>query len=279
MLLPMLSMTRDVTNVPRIRYVPGQARTTHAPLIEKSLRSSGLVFVDGLENRNAVAGFADGQFRIFHHPDSSPDGVTSLADRGLPTLVPGQDGFGRDGLPLHTERSSISDPPHLMLLVCVRRAATGGRSLLADGKAIYDSLAQNDPALLQLLLTHGTASFGDDRGYLGAIFERLSSGRTAVRLRRDGLVRFDPRVAERIDGIYQLAERHQLSIDMQPGQGCVLDNRRWLHGRTAFAGNRLFYRVLGDPLPHLEISPGFEPASLPSAPTATRTRAGGTLDV
>jgi hypothetical protein len=46
---------------------------------------------------------------------------------------------------------------------------------------------------------------------------------------------------------------------LNAGQGYILDNHRWLHGRRAFTGQRVMYRVNGNPLPHLGITPGFLP--------------------
>jgi hypothetical protein len=36
-----------------------------------------------------------------------------------------------------------------------------------------------------------------------------------------------------------------LAVDLGPGEGFFLDNRYWMHGRTAFEGPREMLRLLG----------------------------------
>jgi hypothetical protein len=52
-------------------------------------------------------------------------------------------------------------------------------------------------------------------------------------------------------------DRHAVTLQLRVTQGYVLDNRRWLHGRRAFSGNRVLYRVTANPLPQLAIASGF----------------------
>ncbi|WP_369797512.1 TauD/TfdA family dioxygenase [Nocardia sp. CNY236] len=66
-----------------------------------------------------------------------------------------------------------------------------------------------------------------------------------------------PQLAEAID-------RHAIRFTLEPGDGYVLHNHRWLHGRTAFTGDRVMYRLSLDPHPEFAIRSGF------IAPTVTR---------
>jgi hypothetical protein len=36
------------------------------------------------------------------------------------------------------------------------------------------------------------------------------------------------------------------TVELGPGMGYILQNTRWLHGRTAYRGRRLVARVVGD---------------------------------
>jgi hypothetical protein len=51
-------------------------------------------------------------------------------------------------------------------------------------------------------------------------------------------------------------ERHTHTFDLSPGQGYVVDNHRWLHGRDAYHGPRALYRLHGEPLPELGLRSG-----------------------
>jgi hypothetical protein len=61
--------------------------------------------------------------------------------------------------------------------------------------------------------------------------------------------------------------QHQHTIQLSVGQGLLVSNTRWLHGRDCYTGPRVMLRILGDPLPHTGIEPGF-PAPAPGTQTA-----------
>lgn len=65
----------------------------------------------------------------------------------------------------------------------------------------------------------------------------------AVRFRLDALVRFSPSVAPHVATLRAAIDRHTLTVPSRAGAGYVLDNRRWLHGRRSYTGDRLMYRV------------------------------------
>jgi hypothetical protein len=139
------------------------------------------------------------------------------------------------------------------------RPATAA-SLLVDGKLLHDVLAAEDEQTLQVLSRPRSALFGGAGGYLGAIFECTAEGRVAMRLRVDELGQFSPEVTQVIPRLITLAEKHLLVLPLRAGQGYILNNSRWLHGRTRFSGRRTMLRVLGDPLPYLAVGRGFAPS-------------------
>ena len=61
--------------------------------------------------------------------------------------------------------------------------------------------------------------------------------------------------------------QHQQAIQLRAGQGLLVSNSRWLHGRDRYTGPRSMLRILGDPLPGTGIQPGF-PAPALSAQAA-----------
>jgi hypothetical protein len=63
-------------------------------------------------------------------------------------------------------------------------------------------------------------------------------------------------VAEWIPQLTASINRHTLAVTLQPGQGVLLDNHRWLHARDTFEGSRKLHRLLGNPLPSLGMCPG-----------------------
>ncbi|WP_030570283.1 TauD/TfdA family dioxygenase [Streptomyces aureocirculatus] len=234
--------------------------------IADRLRSRGLVTVTGLTSRTAVLEFASRIMTVVPHPDSSADGLTTIGNTGRHAWRPGHAGFGAGELAAHTDRSSIPAPPRLMLLVCARPAATGGQSLLADGQAVYHDLLRHRREGLYALSRRHTAYFGAGDGHPGQVFTVHDNATVTLRLRLDGLVRFSPIVQPYLPQLRSAITRNQIGLPLAGGQGYLLDNHRWLHARTAFTGDRVCWRALGQarfPLPF-----GFTPA--PAHPSSVR---------
>lgn len=101
--------------------------------------------------------------------------------------------------------------------------------------------------------------FGGATGHLGSIFANTNDGHVTIRLRMNDLVRFSPEVTAFLPELRAAIDRHALTFTLNNGQGYILDNHRWLHGRGAFTGQRVMYRVNANPLNSLGIESGFRP--------------------
>jgi hypothetical protein len=64
--------------------------------------------------------------------------------------------------------------------------------------------------------------------------------------------------------------QHLETIRLRPGEGLLLSNTRWLHGRDRYIGPRTVLRILGDPLPGTGIMPGFPSSRTPDIAKADR---------
>lgn len=84
---------------------------------------------------------------VHHHPDSEADGVTIIAPKDDIALRPGLYGFSRGTLDLHTDCSSIANPPDLIFNYCCQAAAQGGETLLVDTKAVFVTLWRERPGI------------------------------------------------------------------------------------------------------------------------------------
>ncbi|MEU1073644.1 MULTISPECIES: TauD/TfdA family dioxygenase [unclassified Streptomyces] len=237
--------------------------------LAEQLRQTGLVTVDQLMVRSVLTSFAARIMRVTAHRDSDArDGVTTIYDTRRHARRAGYGGFTSSELTPHTERSGIPRPPRLMLLVCANPAAKGGECLLTDGQAVHADLAAHHPEALDLLSTRHTAFFGGGDGHASQVFTRQGPGRVSIRLRLDALARWNPLIEPHLPVLRATIARHQITVPLLAGQGYLLDNSRWLHARNAFTGDRLMWRVLGEPLPGLGPLPhGFRLAT--SAPGHT----------
>jgi alpha-ketoglutarate-dependent taurine dioxygenase len=225
--------------------------------IPAALADCGLALLDGITDSACLQRLAHSIATVVPHRDSGPDGVTVIADLGGEFVRRGFAGFSALALNPHTDRSGVSHPPGLLLTSCRQAAQIGGECVAVDGRAVYDDLAQSEPDALRVFRKPRSVLFGGAAGYLGSIFTDIEDGRVAIRLRLDELAQFSPEVSRWLPTLLDAIDRHAVTFTLHPGQGYILDNHRWLHGRRAFVGQRVLYRVLGDPLPHLGIPRGF----------------------
>jgi FxLD family lantipeptide len=222
------------------------------------LREHGVLRLSGFDGRDDVL-LAAGRLMstLWQHRDADPDGLTVIRDTGHHSGRPGFAGLGRGALALHTECAQHPDPPRLLLLACARAGDSGGESLLVDGQAVLAELAAHHPATVEALSADRAAYFGGSGGHFAPVLQQLPAGRWRLRLRQDDLARFSPEAQAHLSALRQVIDRNTHRLRLAPGQGVVLDNHRLLHGRTAFSGERLILRALGDPHPALGLGPGF----------------------
>ncbi|WP_280495844.1 TauD/TfdA family dioxygenase [Nocardia farcinica] len=225
--------------------------------VAAQLASDGLARFDQITNRAQLVRLGAALGRIVPHRDSGPDGVTTVMHRGGLAGRAGFQGFSTGALAPHTDRSGVSGPPALLLLACGRKGSSGGECTAIDGRAVYADLLHIDPCAAQALSKPRTVLFGGAAGYLGSIFEHTPGGRVRVRYRQDQLAQFSPELARHLPSLGDAIERHTMWFALEPGEGYVLHNHRWLHGRTAYTGDRVMYRLSVDPHPYLAIPSGF----------------------
>jgi hypothetical protein len=78
-----------------------------------------------------------------------------------------------------------------------------------------------------------------------------------IRLRLDELARFSADVTGILPLLRTVNEESTQTFRLYAGEGFLLSNTRWLHGRRRYAGQRVMLRILGDPLPGTGLQPGF----------------------
>jgi alpha-ketoglutarate-dependent taurine dioxygenase len=218
------------------------------------LRERGLLTFSGIAERARLIGLARQLMTIRPHRDADAEGVTVITKtRGESS---GYAGFTDAELIPHTDGSAESNPPGLLLLACQQAADEGGSTRVV-GARVTRALADQHPAALGPLSAPQAAFFGTAGAYLGAPLEPAGPGRKRIKApaRRPRLVlhrsgRDDPAAAS--------SDRRALAnIPLREGDGLLLSNTRWLHGRDNFVGHRSMLRILGDPLPATGILPGF----------------------
>ncbi|MFJ6437803.1 TauD/TfdA family dioxygenase [Streptomyces sp. NPDC091416] len=152
------------------------------------------------------------------------------------------------------------------MLVCLRKADAGGEVLLTDGQAVHEHLSRTAPEALEYMSRPGTAFYGGGGGHASQIFTPLAS-RALLRFRRDQLAQFSPLIQRFLPHLHEAIAAHQRTFLLEPGQGYIVDNHRYLHARAAFDGPRECVRALGEP--RFPMLPGFSVGDLWQSPSAT----------
>jgi gamma-butyrobetaine dioxygenase len=150
-------------------------------------------------------------------------------------------------LPLHTDLPHYELPPGLQILHCLQNEAEGGESLLADGLAVAELLAREEPAIFDLL-AHTTVPYrfqdaDSDYNTRHPIIECNAAGQPVyINWSNSTIAPLDIPFAQMqalrsaIRRFVTLTESPRFIIERKllAGEALVFDNRRMLHGRTAF---------------------------------------------
>ncbi|MBS0359112.1 MAG: TauD/TfdA family dioxygenase [Proteobacteria bacterium] len=190
--------------------------------------------------------------QIQNNPNTDNQGITNVVgfDTGQKNTVVSSDSFSlhTDGAYLHGLAEINGEPvrvtpPKFVLLQCVKPSDEGGESILVDGKKALVSVLNQSPALLPSLfkpcvsMVHNDLLISDV-----SIFSRNREGTYAIRYSYD---------EEMILPKYSLPNISKFNSGLKPtfyqsltsNQILVLDNKRMLHGRSAFKGDRTLRRV------------------------------------
>lgn len=233
-------------------HVAADAFESDASLLQQLtlLKRHGLMIVSGL-------------------PDGAESGIR-LADRigflrptnfGLTFDVkskpnPNNLAYTAGPLPLHTDLPNQELPPGIQFLHCVANDASGGDSIYVDGLSLLNDLRDAHRDAFDVLLRtpvpfrfhDGTADIRSRR----SVFDLDPLGhpsRLSINSHIMDVIDLEPDLAHRwYTGMRRLKELladpgRQITYHLRPGEMAVFDNRRALHGRTAFdptSGDRHF---------------------------------------
>jgi alpha-ketoglutarate-dependent taurine dioxygenase len=173
------------------------------------------------------------------HPHDVETGLTVISPRPDGDAANGLAGFTRGPLAPHTDRSLDPEPPSLVVTVLDLPGASGGEALLVDGARVLATLRRSfDPVAIAGLRLR-TAD-----GATVPIVE-TTGGLTRIRYRADPVARphsvtGDRRLLAALDEL--IATPMVLRLDA--GDGYLVHNHRYLHGRSGFTGARRLTRML-----------------------------------
>ncbi len=219
-------------------------------VLKRALSNDGIVFFNSELNMNdfRVQGELFGD--IFFHPHSSEKGITVIKNSSDNILEKreGYKSFSTSNLFPHTDRSTMLNPPNLLMFYCNKQSGKGGESILIDIKGVFEEIVEDgNEEFIELIFKKVSVIFDDNiTSYKGNFIEILQDGSYFFRFRNDDFSFFTPKTHVFLSYFYNLIDKHKIIIELDEGQGYIINNGRFLHGRNEYDGNREMWRILID---------------------------------
>ncbi|KHE03270.1 hypothetical protein GC090_12665 [Pantoea sp. JZ29] len=225
-------------------FTPVSAKNEYQ--IKKNLEKNGLCIINELETIDDFKKTSNSLGDVYRHRDSLSSGITKIAHTDAKNAGRGFSGFTNGSLEFHTDRSCLEKPPTLMMLFAERNSPLGGYSRLVDGKHLIELLYKHDDrSTLDFLTSPGQAIYSDaELTYKGSLLYKRDNGKYGLRFRCDGNGYYSYQNFEKVRKVIEACRDIEHSFILPELNALVIDNERWLHGRTSFVGERSMLRLL-----------------------------------
>ncbi|HWP19352.1 MAG TPA: TauD/TfdA family dioxygenase [Burkholderiaceae bacterium] len=226
----------------------GGRRPTDYPPLQKRFDEAGLVLLRGVKSQLHLLDIAGVLGTVFRHPHAAPDGLTHVkaahqwdsADAEARNEV----GLTSSALTPHTDRSGMDRPPNVLGFWIEHQSAIGGSSTFVNGAKLIEELSVEDPQAVRALTRPKSVAFKSEAGLSEGQIVSFTDKGLLLRFRYDKMVYMAPDVAGVLPLLNRLMTRLAERFSLNDGEGYIVNNHSWLHGRTHFHGCRSAYRVL-----------------------------------
>ncbi|MFI3046482.1 TauD/TfdA family dioxygenase [Pseudomonas coronafaciens] len=217
--------------------------------IQQLLDKSGAVFLEDIKSKNEILNKVSDLGEIVFHHDSMADGLTHIvnyidSNNIQNAALANHLGLTQRALIPHTDRSAMAAPPSLLIFWVERQSHNGGSSLFVDGHKVFEELSIQNPEATEILTRPNSVVFKSEKGLLESSIFEVDQQKLSMRFRFDKMVYFSTDVSQVMPDLLGVIRKCTITRKLVPGSGYILDNRRWLHGRTHFFGERSAYRLL-----------------------------------
>ncbi|KAI0191105.1 hypothetical protein F4808DRAFT_444119 [Astrocystis sublimbata] len=218
----------------------------HSQEIWETLYRDGVVFIQNCNEESLV--HVSKSLGVPVGPRNAKSEGSFVSNiRCAPDLV--GKGYSSEELFFHTDRSGWDLPPRILATTVAKPATSGGESLFVDGEKVLKYLRVHEPLLYTLVTSPQYSSFkADDGTFIPRAM--IDEARGILRFRFDDGIQLSATFIENFSRLKAIIYEHAFGVALKPGQGYIVDNHRFLHGRTAFTGERAILRVLAYPHRH-----------------------------
>jgi alpha-ketoglutarate-dependent taurine dioxygenase len=229
----------SLINDQAIRFIPDRSTD-----LKKELEKFGVVCVKKVEALTEAKCLAASLGSLYVHPHSKDNGVTVISNEYAKTSGDNSLGFSEENLYPHTDRSGVDVPPRWVILWFEKPAQLGGDSIFANGEKIFNSLCRTDKDAAQKLLKPNSIIFKSEAGLLESSIFSICGDGLKIRFRNDSLIFANPEINDCLSSLRACIDLNSVYYRADSGDLIVVDNHRWLHGRTMFVGERTVHRIL-----------------------------------
>ncbi len=208
------------------------------------LSRDGIVIFKGIASMNDLVRLSNKIGKPIQHRDADANGIITLRPREDEQEETFK-GYTHKEQYVHTDGTMVENPADIVVLYCEMPAKKGGESTFVDGRELHRKLKREDPGLLAALMEKDAGIFGDSTAdrKIKAIFKHYGTNRMSICFRNDKLVSYSKMIQDKF--AYLIATIGSLTsrIKLNSGEGYIVNNHRFIHGRDSFEGDRIIHRV------------------------------------
>ncbi|KZM49501.1 TauD/TfdA family dioxygenase [Labrenzia sp. OB1] len=215
-------------------------------------KKTGLAIVDGMAN-DEDAGMAMAR-RVGFLRETNFGTTFEVMSKPNPNNL----AYTSHALPLHTDLANQELPPGFQFLHFLANEAQGGGSTFCDGFAVANDLREDDPEAFELLSVTPVPFRFQDEDYdirrHQLVIDLDPFGNLQELHFNAHLAGIFDLPADRMEAYYRAyrkimqmtrSKSHVMTTRLESGEMVIFDNRRVLHGRTAFDPNTGFRHLRG----------------------------------
>jgi alpha-ketoglutarate-dependent taurine dioxygenase len=181
---------------------------------------------------------------LFVHRDADPDAITVVKHDPERAGLDGYAALTAGPLKPHTDGSGNRIVPKYVALWCFRNEGVGGECAMADGQAVIKDLLTENPWVVDRLSSQNAAVFKSGTEQYDGPVVWNDGEHWRIRLRIDSNGFFSAEALHAVAILREAIAARTFTFPLEAGDGYVIDNQRYIHGRLTFNGTREMLRTL-----------------------------------